>query len=271
MPEDTFGGTVANGGRNRVTVCLPDALVGGMTHNYSVAIEAGGFSGWALWDRRLQTYALVLRLFEGRAPGDGVFPPPFARHGNRLLEFPTVEALANQAAARTSPFAPASVLRLADLADRVERVVGGPEFVGLTDACGRRRLFLRAADGRSIELQPPMAHPAYAFRWGDRSSATYDTAVAIGRLALAPMTADELDAFALGLVTEFLTDVDDEFSLSAPALCAWFLADASLSSGLTPADRRSLIEEAPARDRGGRSRSSAPAAPARRSGLGRHT
>ncbi|MEL7156309.1 MAG: hypothetical protein AAFN30_06895 [Actinomycetota bacterium] len=206
------------------------------THSYSVSAVVGGLDAWVLWDRRLQTYAAVLRLFAGAAE----YPPPFSRHGTRPLEYPAPEALLADLAARGLPLAPASRAAIDELAARVEADEGVVEVVGLVTGDGCRRLFCLAPSGSVVELLPQFAHPEHRFTWGDRSPATYDTAAAIVRYALGPVAADELDVAAMGLVVEYLAATEGEFSLSVPGVGAWFLADAPLTATLRSADRRSL-------------------------------
>lgn len=203
---------------------------------YSVSASFGGLDGWVLWDPRLQSYGALLRLFHGGLD----YPPPFSRHGTRSLEHPTPEAVLNDLAARGLPLAPGSRAAIDELACRVEADEGLIEVVGLTDAVGQRRLYCLAPAGQALELLPQFRHHEHGFQWGNRSPACYQTARTIMGYALGPVPPDELDVAAMGLVMEFLTGAERDFSLSVPGLCAWFLADAPLTATLCPDDRRSL-------------------------------
>lgn len=210
------------------------------SHSYSVSVVVGGQEGWILWDRRLQSYAVIIRLFGEEFGAGRDYPPRFVRHGTRLLEYPTPEALGHDLVARGLSFAPGSRAAIDELACSVEAREGSVRLAGLTSDDGSRRIFCLPPAAPPVELQPSFAHPGRGFSWGDRSAASYDTAVALVRCALGPMPPDEVDGAALGLVVEVLGEAGPDFLLSAPGLCGWFLADEPLVATIRPADRRSL-------------------------------
>ncbi|MEM9134492.1 MAG: hypothetical protein AAF962_00950 [Actinomycetota bacterium] len=227
------------------------------THTFSVPLTLGGDEAWVLWDRRLQTYAVARRLFDpglalgvpgggseafggGAGRGVGGRPAPVHRLGTRPFEYPTAEALVHALVARGQRVGPSARIAIDTLACSVEAAVGPPRVVGVVDRWVTRRLFCLSSDDQSIELLPQFAHPDHGFHWGDRGPATLSTAAAVVRFALGPLAPVEEDAAALALTVELLADVDDGFELEAPRLCAWYLADESLSAASGPTDRRSL-------------------------------
>ncbi len=215
-----------------------------MVHTYSMATTVGRRTGWVLWDCRLQTYALVLRLFDpgsgGSSAGADRFPPPFWRQGTRRLEHPTVESLVNTVAARG--VGPDRALRASvfDLAGVVEEAEGVTEVAGQIDGDGRPRLALIGPDGSVVELWPERADPGFGFGWGPGRPGAFDTARTVVRACLGALAPDEADAAATALVAEVLVSAEARFSLSCPAVAAWHVADEPLASTLGPPGWRSL-------------------------------
>lgn len=215
-------------------------------HTFSVSLSVGGSDGWALWDRRLQTYAVVLRLFDPgphaplpRHPGGGQVPP-VSRIGTRPFEFPTPDALVHALGARGLAVGSPARDAIDTLACSVEAAVGSPRLVGVIDRVGTHRLFCVSTDGDAVELLPQFAHPDHRFVWGRRGSGALSTAATVVRWALGAVAPTELDTAALALMVEFLGEVEDGFELEPSALCAWYLADEPLSATSGPTDRRTL-------------------------------
>jgi len=212
-----------------------------MTPTTKVPIVAGNLRGSAFWDSRLHTFAVTLDVFDsdGATPPfhptpchpTGCYPPPSIRHGTRFAEFVTSDALLNHLTGMGLAPDEKSLAAV----DRYGRVIadalGETEFVGLTMSRGTttqppgRRLFLRTPVEELLPLNPRIAHIDHRFDWGNVGPSTVDTARLMGEIAFVRRPGSELDAFALALTYEFLGDAADDFSVSASAVCDWYLTD----------------------------------------------
>ncbi len=207
-----------------------------MTMNTVISIRAGNLDGKLFWDRRLQSYVVLLQLFDHL----GTYPPPVKRLGSRLAEFVTVDALANHLQGLGLALDSPSLDALQDLRHDVSSSDGGAEIVGLVDDEGGRHLFLLTPSRVRVRLQPTIDHPAYAFSWGDDGSTTIETARTICELVLVRSLAEDVDIFALTLTVDYLAGIEGDFSLNADGLCDWYLADLPLGTELGPIDLLAL-------------------------------
>lgn len=219
-----------------------------MSFRSSIPIRVGNLGGRAGWDPSLQSFTATLEVFPNGAP----FPSSATRIGTRRAEFITCDALVNHLiGVGLSPDAE-TLERFCGLGAEVAEGSGEPEVIGLGAGRARRALVLRLPNGELLGVNPRFDHPDFEFRWGDHSEATIETARAICELAWVRRPDADIDAFALGLTFEFLSTVGSDFSLSAVAVCDWFLTDSSLSTTLdadvVEAIGRS-IDRGPRRDR----------------------
>jgi hypothetical protein len=231
-----------------------------MTPTTKVPIVAGHLRGSAFWDPRLHTFAVTLDVFESdeatppcpppECPPTRCYPPSSIRHGTRFAEFITSDALLNHLTGMGLSPDEQSLAAV----DRYGRVIadalGETEFVGLTTSAGTateppvRRLFLRTPVGKLLPLNPRITHIDHRFDWGNVGPSTVDTARLIGEISFIRRPGSDLDAFALALTYEFLGDAADDFSVSASAVCDWYLTDSepwtTIETSALPAIRASL-------------------------------
>ncbi len=214
-----------------------------MTPTTRVPIRAGHLRGAAFWDPFLHTFAVTLDVFAPITPGvvggpSGTvgakggdrYPPSSVRHGTRCAEFVTADALLNHLRAVGLPPDEATLAAVDRYGRVIADAVGETEFVGLTT--GRsgggppdRLLLLRMPTGELLQLHPRIAHPDYRVDWGNVGAATVDTARLMCEIAFLRRPGPDLDAFALSLTYEFLHEADADFSVSAAAVCDWYLTD----------------------------------------------
>jgi hypothetical protein len=211
-----------------VTFFESDALAQFMTATTSTSIRAGRLDGRVFWDSGLQSFAVLLELFDHQ----GTYPPPVKRIGLRPGEFITPDALANHLHGCGLTLDGASLGAMADLGRFVCEVEGSAEIVGLVDPEGHRHLFVATPSRLVLRAQPSIDHPAYRFQWGDNGPATVETARVICERVFVRSPAQDIDTFALALTVEYLADIEGDFSFDANALCDWYLTDSPLSSGL---------------------------------------
>lgn len=202
-----------------------------MTPTTKVPINAGHLQGSAFWDARLHTFAVTLDVFHDLDGREQCYPPRSIRHGTRCAEFVTSDALLNHLAGiGLSP--DEETLATVDRYGRaIAGAVGETEFVGLTNRAEpnagnrERHLYLRTPVGQLLQLNPRIAHADHRLDWGNVGPATVETARLMGEIAFLRRPGSDLDAFALALTYEFLGDAPDDFSLSAGAVCDWFVTD----------------------------------------------
>lgn len=211
-----------------VTILEPDAPALTMTATTVTSIRAGRLDGKIFWDSCLQSYAVLLELFDHR----DTYPPPAKRIGLRPAEFITPDALANHLHACGLTLDSASLGAVQDLGRLVSEIEGTAEIVGLVDGDGEHHLFVVTPSRLVLRAQPSMDHPAYRFHWGDNGPASVETARVICDRVFVRSPAQDIDTFALALTVEYLADVEGDFSFDANSLCDWYLTDSPLSSRL---------------------------------------
>lgn len=208
-----------------------------------VEISAGGLDGLAFWDDRLQTFVASLGVFPLASPGAGTlahYPPTAVRHGTRFAQFITSDALANHLVSIGLTPDPVSLQALCGLGQGVSSAIGDAEFVGFTVAGAGRHLYLRTPSGVMLGMRPRFDHPDHGLCWGDTSEATVETARLLAETAWVRPPAADIEIFALALTYEHLSTVGADFSLSAPAVCDWFLTDSAPNTTLDAQDRSLL-------------------------------
>lgn len=207
-----------------------------MTPTTKVPISAGHLRGAAFWDPHLQTFAVTLDVFIGSGGGAAIgredrhYPPPSIRHGTRCAEFVTSDALLNHLRAVGLPPDEATLAAVDRYGRVIADAVGETEFVGLTvggvdGVATDRLLFLRTPVGNLLRLNPRIAHQDYRLDWGNVGSATVETARLMCEIAFLRRPGPDLDAFALSLTYELLNEAAADFSVSAGAICDWYLTD----------------------------------------------
>jgi len=205
-----------------------------------VSIQAGHLEGKVFWDRGLQSYVALLRLFDHL----GTYPPPTKRLGHRPAEFITVDALCNHLTGCGLTPDSASLGAMQELAINVGDQEGRAEVAGLVDADGRRRLFVVTPSRLALPILPVIDHPAYDFQWGDNGPTTVETARSICERVFVRSPAQDIETFALALTLEYLCEVEGDFSFGADALCDWYLTDSPLSTELGPLELLTLRRRA---------------------------
>ena len=212
-----------------------------MTPTTRVPIRAGHLHGAAFWDPHLHTFAVTLDVFTGCSnDGDGDvtatglgglhYPPRSIRHGTRCAEFVTADALLNHLRAVGLPPDEPTLAAVDRYGRVIADAVGETEFIGLTSG-GRsgespvRSLYLRTPVGHLLRLNPRIDHLDYRPDWGNVGPGTVETARLMCEVAFLRRPGPDLDAFALSLTYEFLSDAAADFSVSAGAICDWYLTD----------------------------------------------
>ena len=227
-----------------------------MTPTTRVPIRAGNLAGAVFWDPLLHTFAVTLDVFVDKP--EQRYPPQYVRHGTRRAEFVTTDALLNHLRALGLPPDEESLVAV----DRYGRVIAGAigetEFVGITigerpGGAIARMLFLRTPVGDLLELNPRIAHVDHRFDWGSVVPGTIDTARLICEIAFLRRPGPDMEAFALALTYEFLAEAGSDFSVSATAVCDWYLTDAAPWTTLDDHDRRSIRARFGSRPEGDRS------------------
>ena len=198
-----------------------------MTPTTTVPISAGHLRGSAFWDPHLHTFAATLDVF----PGEQRYPPPTVRVGTRCAEFITADALLNHLIGVGLRPDDETLAALDRYGRAIAEAVGETEFVGLTCAASSparpasRRLFLRTPVGALLQLNPRIDHLDHRLDWGNVGPAVVDTARLLCEIAFVRRPGADVDAFALALTHEFLRSAPDDFSVSASAVCDWYLTD----------------------------------------------